>query len=235
METLQSLLDSSTMPILTAFLLGLLTAINPCPLATNIAAIGYISKNMENRNRIFINGLLYTLGRIIAYTGLAFILILILRDGTSAFPIQKFFARWGGRILGPALMLVGLFLLFGERLNLPKFGFGGNGEKYKKYGGFGALLLGILFALAFCPASAVLYFGMLIPLSVTADGGIFLPVVFAIATSLPVIAAAWFLAYSASAIGGFYGKMQTIQKWMNRIVGILFLAIGGYYCLIFLF
>ena len=107
MEWLQSLLDSSTTPALTAFLLGLLTAISPCPLATNIAAIGFTGKDIENRHRIFRNGLLYTLGRIMAYTLLVIILISILEIGSSLFGIQKFIGKYGELVLGPALLLIG--------------------------------------------------------------------------------------------------------------------------------
>lgn len=114
MEWLQSLLDSSTTPALTAFLLGLLTAISPCPLATNIAAIGFIGKDIENRHRIFRNGLLYTLGRVMAYTLLGIILILILEEGSSLFGIQKFIGKYGEMLLGPALLFIGLFMLFGH-------------------------------------------------------------------------------------------------------------------------
>ena len=107
MEWLQTLLDSSTTPALTAFLLGLLTAVSPCPLATNIAAIGFISKDIENRRRIFLNGLLYTFGRVIAYTLLGIVLILILKEGSSLFGIQKFIGKYGELVLGPALLLIG--------------------------------------------------------------------------------------------------------------------------------
>ena len=231
MEWLQTLLDSSTTPALTAFLLGLLTAVSPCPLATNIAAIGSIGRNVESRRRIFLNGLLYTLGRIIAYTVLGIVLILILREGASLFGIQKFIGRYGELILGPALLLIGLFMLFGSRLRLPSFGFRGNGEGLARKGGFGALLLGMLFAMAFCPTSGVLYFGMLIPMSATAAAGYLLPVLFALATALPVLIVAWILAFSVQRIGSFYGRMQTVQKWLNRIVGGIFVGIGIYYCI----
>lgn len=231
MEWLQTLLDSSTTPALTAFLLGLLTAVSPCPLATNIAAIGFIGRNVESRRRIFLNGLLYTLGRIIAYTVLGIVLILILREGASLFGIQKFIGRYGELILGPALLLIGLFMLFGSRLRLPSFGFRGNGEGLARKGGFGALLLGMLFAMAFCPTSDVLYFGMLIPMSATAAAGYLLPVLFALATALPVLIVAWILAFSVQRIGSFYGRMQTVQKWLNRIVGGIFVGIGIYYCI----
>ena len=229
MDGLQTLLDNSSTPVLTAFLLGLLTALSPCPLATNIAAISFIGKEMEDRKRVFRNGLLYTLGRILAYTLLGFVLILILKEGSSMFGIQKTIGTWGERVLGPALLVIGLFMLFGDRLNLPQFGFKGNAEGLARKGGWGALLIGILFALAFCPTSGVLYFGMLIPLSATTTAGYLLPAVFAIATALPVLVVAWILAFSVQQMGRFYGRMRTVQRWMNLFVGVLFIGIGIYY------
>lgn len=229
MDGLQTLLDNSSTPVLTAFLLGLLTALSPCPLATNIAAIGFIGKEMEDRKRVFRNGLLYTSGRILAYTLLGFVLILILKEGSSMFGIQKTIGTWGERVLGPALLVIGLFMLFGDRLNLPQFGFKGNAEGLARKGGWGALLIGILFALAFCPTSGVLYFGMLIPLSATTTAGYLLPAVFAIATALPVLVVAWILAFSVQQMGRFYGRMRTVQRWMNLFVGVLFIGIGIYY------
>lgn len=235
MEWLQSLLDNGTTPALTAFLLGLLTAISPCPLATNIAAIGFIGKNIENRKRLFRNGVLYTLGRIIAYTVLGIILIIVLKEGASMFGIQQFIARYGELIIGPALLLIGLFMLVSDKLNLPSFGFNGGGERLTTHGSWGAMLLGILFALAFCPTSGIFYFGMLIPMSATATAGYLLPVLFAVATALPVLVVAWVLAFSAQHIGKVYGRIQIIQKWLNIAVSILFLAIGSYYCTTTLF
>ena len=224
MDWLQTLLDNSSTPVWTAFLLGLLTALSPCPLATNIAAIGFIGKDIENRRRIFWNGLLYTLGRILSYTLLGVVLILILKEGSNMFGIQKTIGVWGELVLGPLLFLIGLFMLLGDRLNLPQFGFQGNAEGLARKGGWGAL-----FALAFCPTSGVFYFGMLIPMSATATAGYLLPVVFAIATAIPVLVVAWILAFSVQQLGNFYGKMQKVQKWMNRIVGVLFIVIGIYY------
>ena len=229
MEFLQNLLDNSSMPIATAFLLGLMTAISPCPLATNIAAIGFIGKDIEIRRRIFTKGLLYTFGRIMAYTLLGIILLVIVKGGDSLFGIQKFISKFGGKVIGPILFLVGLYMLIGSKLNLPSFGFKGNGEKLATKGYLGALLLGLLFAMAFCPSSAIFYFGMLIPLSATVSGGWLLTIVFAVATALPVLLIAWVLAFSSNSIGRFYGKMQVIQKWLNWIVGGLFVAIGVYY------
>ena len=233
MEWLQTLLDSSTTPVLTAFLLGLLTAISPCPLATNIAAIGYIGKDIEDRRRVFLNGLLYTAGRIVAYTVLGLVLILIIRQGASMFGIQKFIGTWGELLLGPALIVIGLLMLFSHRLNLPQFGFNGsNVEGLKKHGGWGAFLLGVLFAMAFCPTSGMFYFGMLIPMSATATLGYLLPAVFAFATALPVLIVAWLLAFSMQEVGRFYGWMKGIERWTTIIVGVLFVLIGLYECYI---
>ena len=234
MEFLHSLLENSNIPIFTAFILGILTAISPCPLATNITAIGYISKDIGSRHRIFWGGILYTLGRVIAYTVLGVILISILREGASMFAVQKAISHYGEILVAPALILVGVFMLFGHHLNLPKFGFSGGGNWTQK-GGTGALLLGILFSLAFCPTSGVFYFGMLIPMSAAEAGGYLLPVIYAVATGLPVIIVAWILAYSVAGLGKFYNRVQVFQKWFNRIVAILFILVGVYYAIMYYF
>lgn len=233
MEYLQSLLENSNLPVLTAFILGLLTAISPCPLATNITAIGFISKDIESKHRIFWSGILYTAGRVITYTLLGFILIPILREGSSMYAIQKIVSKYGEMVIAPALILIGLYLLFGERLNLPKFGFSGGNGKLSHKGSLGALLLGILFALAFCPTSGVFYFGMLIPMAAAETGGYLLPVVFAIATGLPVLIVAWILAYSVASLGKFYKRMQVFEKWFRKAVAFLFIAVGIYYGIIY--
>lgn len=190
----------------------------------------FIGKDIEDRKRIFLNGLLYTLGRVLSYTLLGVILIMVLKGGASMFGIQQTVGVWGEFVLGPLLVAIGLFMLFADRLNLPKFGFNGNAEGLVKKGGWGALLIGILFALAFCPTSGVFYFGMLIPLSATVPAGYLLPVVFAVATSLPVLVVAWVLAFSVQQIGRLYGRMQVLQRWMNLLVGGVFILTGIYYC-----
>lgn len=232
MDFLQNLLDNSNIPVITAFLLGLLTAISPCPLATNITAIGFISKDIGNRNNIFLGGLLYTLGRVVAYTVLGIILISILKEGSSMFSLQKGINEYSEMLIAPVLIFVGIFMLFGDRLNLPKFGFSGTGRTEKLKGNLGSLLLGVLFALAFCPTSGLFYFGMLIPMSATEPGGYLLPVVYAVATGLPVVLVAWILAYSVAGIGKFYNRIQIFQKWFNRVVAALFIAVGIYYAYI---
>lgn len=232
MEWLQSLINSETTPVLTAFLLGLLTAISPCPLATNIAAIGYICKDTKKSRNILKNGLLYCLGRMLAYTILAVVLVSILKSGMSMFGLQKFVSTWGEKLLGPALVIMGLLMLFGNKLNMPSFGFKGNAEGLKNRGAWGALLLGVLFAMAFCPTSGMFYFGMLIPMATATSAGSLLAVVFAIATALPVLIVAWLLAFSINSLGNFYGNMKTIEHWTSVIVGSLFVLIGLYECYI---
>jgi cytochrome c-type biogenesis protein len=231
MEYLQHLLDNNSAPFWTAIILGLMTAISPCPLATNITAIGFISKDIENKRKIFINGLLYTLGRAISYTSLG----IILYFGASKFRVAMFFQIYGERILGPLLIVIGILMLDIIKIKFPAFS--KLSDKFsssaKKGSGWSALLLGIIFALAFCPYSGVLYFGMLIPISIASPSGLYLLFIFAIATGLPVIIIAWLLAYSVSSIGGFYNKLKTFEKWFRIIVAVLFILVGLYYSYIF--
>ncbi|MDT3367516.1 MAG: aromatic aminobenezylarsenical efflux permease ArsG family transporter [Bacteroidota bacterium] len=233
MNFLQSILENSSVPVITAFILGLLTAVSPCPLATNITAIGFIGKDIENRHRIFINGLLYTLGRILTYTVLGFILIPILREGASMFSVQKAVSKYGEILIAPLLIVIGIYMLDLIKLNIPKISVNGEYVKKRTKGSWGALFLGILFSLAFCPSSGIFFFGMLIPLSAAEAGGYLLPVVYAIATGLPVILVAWVLAYSVAGLGKFYNRIQVFEKWFRKIVAILFIAVGIYYAVMF--
>lgn len=233
MDFLQSILDNTSIPAITAFILGILTAISPCPLATNITAIGFIGKDIENHHRIFINGLLYTLGRIITYTILGFILIPILREGASMFSVQKAVSKYGEMLIAPLLIVIGIYMLDIIKLNLPKINFNRNNLKRKTKGSWGALFLGILFSLAFCPTSGIFYFGMLMPMSAAETGGYLLPVVYAIATGLPVILVAWVLAYSVAGLGKLYNRIQVFEKWFRKVVAILFIAVGIYYAVMY--
>jgi cytochrome c biogenesis protein CcdA len=226
---LQTVLENTNMPWVAAFILGLLTALSPCPLATNITAVGVIGKEIENPKRVFVHGLLYTFGRAFTYTLLGAILIFLLRGGSSVFGIQKFVGKYGEMFLPYLLIVIGLCIVFDEKIKLPSFGYKGDGDNLKQRGGWGAFLIGVIFALAFCPTSGVFYFGMLIPLSVTAAGGYFLPIIFAVATSLPVIIVAWIIAFSVNKIGDFYSKMKSFQKWFYLIVGVLCIGVGIYY------
>ena len=233
MNFLQSILENSSVPVITAFILGLLTAVSPCPLATNITAIGFIGKDIENRHRIFINGLLYTLGRVVTYTVLGFILIPILREGASMFAVQKAVSKYGEILIAPLLIVIGIYMLDLIKLNIPKISINGEYVKKRTKGSWGALFLGIIFSLAFCPSSGIFFFGMLIPLSAAEAGGYLLPVVYAIATGLPVILVAWVLAYSVAGLGKFYNRIQVFEKWFRKIVAILFIAVGIYYAVMY--
>jgi len=230
MQFLQNILESSQYGFVTAFILGLMTAISPCPLATNISAIGFISRDIENRRRVFIKGLVYTLGRAISYTGLG----IILYFGASKMHVSMLFQGWGEKLLGPILILIGLFMLDFIKIKFP--GFSGLTEKigeHSKRSYWGTLLLGMVFAMAFCPYSGVLYFAMLIPMTITSVSGLYLPIVFAIATGLPVIIFAWLLAYAVGNVGKLYDRIKLFELWFRRIVAVLFILVGIYYIMIF--
>lgn len=233
MDFLQNLLSNSNIPVLSAFLLGLATAISPCPFATNITAIAYVSRDIENKRRVFFSGIVYTLGRAITYT----LIGLIFYFGASQFKIAGFLNKYGERALGPLLITIGLFMLGIIRLNI-KGSVGISeiiGEKAQKGNFWRVLLMGIVFALAFCPYSGVLYFGMLIPITISSVSGLYLPLIFAIGTGLPVIIIAYFIAFTISGIGNFYNKIKIFELWFRRIVAVVFIGVGIYYLSIFLF
>jgi cytochrome c-type biogenesis protein len=230
MELLQGILENTQYSFVTAIILGLMTAISPCPLATNISAIGFISRDIENRNRVFISGLVYTLGRAVSYTVLAVILFF----GANQFSVTMLFQGWGEKLLGPLLILIGLFMLGVIKLNLP--GLSGLADKIgekSKQSYWSTLLLGMVFALAFCPYSGVLYFAMLIPMTVTSASGLYLPIVFAFATGLPVILFAWLLAFAVGNVGKTYNRIKAFELWFRRVVAALFILVGVYYSVIF--
>jgi cytochrome c-type biogenesis protein len=226
MEFLRSILENSQYSVITAFILGLMTAISPCPLATNISAIGFISRDIENRRRVFVSGLIYTLGRAISYT----LLGLILFFGASQIKVSMIFQGWGEKIIGPVLILIGLFMLDVVKIKLPVFsGLTDKIGKQSKKSYWSTLLLGMVFAMAFCPYSGVLYFMMLIPITIASAGGLFLPVVFAVGTGVPVIIFAWLLAYAVGNVGSLYNKIKIFELWFRRIMSVLFIIVGIYY------
>ena len=230
MEFLQTILDNSQYSVLTAFVLGLMTAISPCPLATNISAIGFISRDLADRRKVFLNGLVYTLGRIISYTGLAVIIYL----GASKMDVAKIFQGWGEKLLGPLLIIIGLLMLDILKINFPGFSRLTDKLGEKSRGSYwSTLLLGMVFALAFCPYSGVLYFVMLIPISIASSSGLYLPAVFAFATGLPVIVFAWLLAYAVGNVGKLYNRIKIFELWLRRVVAVVFVGVGIYYVVIF--
>lgn len=227
MDILNVLIDNNTIPALTSFLLGILMSISPCPLATNIAAVAYLSKNLKTARSTLTSGAYYALGRAASYTLLA----VLIYCGFSSFQISKSVQGLGEKLLGPLLIFIGLAMLNIIKIKLPSDG--GKLEKIKLWladkGGLGAFLLGALFALAFCPYSAVLFFGALIPLVLKSSGGLLLPPLFALGTGLPVIVFSFFIAFSAQKIGAAFQIMQKIEKAMRYVVALIFLAVGLYY------
>ena len=224
-EFLSNLYSNTSVPLVSAFVLGLLTAISPCPLATNITAIGFIGKDLSNKNRVFNNGLVYTLGRMVSYTALAFVLFF----GADQLKILGIFQQYGEKIIGPLLIIIGIFMLGIIRFNFSAFSrFSDQFRNRSRFNYWDAFLLGVIFALAFCPYSGVLYFGMLIPMTVSTSG-LYLPVVFAIATGIPVIIFAWLIAYAISGMGSLYKKIKSFEYWFRKVVAVLFMGIGIYY------
>ena len=227
MDFINYLIDSYNIPLLTAFLLGVLTSISPCPLATNITAIAYISKEIKTVKNTLLNGLFYTMGRGISYTLLA----ILIYFGLSSFQISNIFQGWGDKVLGPILVIIGL-VMFG----VIKINFGGQNEKIEKLkkwlstkGYFGSLLLGALFALAFCPYSGVLFFGILIPLTLKSAESLLLPPIFALGTGLPVIIFSFLIAFSMQKVSRAFRIVQKIEKAMRYSVAVIFVGVGIYY------
>ncbi|MCB0447083.1 MAG: sulfite exporter TauE/SafE family protein [Gelidibacter sp.] len=231
MDFLQSLLENYNIPIVSAFILGLMTAISPCPLATNITATAFISKNISSKRKVLLSGLLYAAGRGFSYTAIG----LILYFGASKFHIARFFNQNGEKYLGPLLIIIGLIMLNSIKLNfLGKLNFQEKlSEKFKDKGLLGSFLIGVVFALAFCPYSGALFFGMLIPMTIASADGLYLPIVFAFGTGLPVILFTYLLAFTAGKVGVFYNRITKIEKVMRTVAGVVFILTGLYYLLIF--
>ncbi len=226
--SLMSFMETMSMngfPLVAAFFIGLMTALSPCPLATNITAIAYISKKIDNGRNTLLTGFVYTLGRMFTYVILASLIVYI---GVNVQAISLFLQRYGEKILGPLLIFIGLIMI--NIIKLPSLKPGNKiKEKLSEKGYWGSFLLGVLFALAFCPFSAVLYFGMLIPLALKFSDGILIPSIFAFATGLPVIIFSFILVYSVSKLGNILGKVQVFEKYTRYIMSIIFIIVGFYY------
>lgn len=224
-EYLNNLYASTSIPIVSALILGLLTAISPCPMATNITAIGYIGKDIASKKRVFMNGLIYTAGRTVSYVLLA----MILYFGADQFKISGLFQKYGEKFIGPLLIIIGLFMLGLFHIHFPSLN--RLSERFKEKLSFSYLdvfLLGIVFALAFCPYSGVLYFGILIPLTISTSG-LHLPVLFAISTGIPVLIFAWLISYTLSGVGKMYKRIKSFEFWFRKFIALTFMGIGIYY------
>jgi len=226
------MIESLYLPIISAFYLGLITSISPCPLATNIAATSFLSQHIQRTSLIFRTGIFYALGRIISYIMVAAIIIFL---SIKVNIVAMFLQRNINKMLGPILIIVGLVLLnlislnFSFKLPLPK--------KLDKLhpNVANSFLLGFLFALSFCPISAALFFGSLIPLALKSQYSIVLAVVYGFATGLPVIIFALLLSYSAKSIASYFNIINKIEVYLRKLTGIIFVLGGIYYSIIYIF
>lgn len=211
----------------TAAWLGLLTSISPCPLATNVAAISYLGRDVTSPRAVAVGGMAYTLGRTLAYLGIAGIVL----AGLLSMPdVSMTLQRVMNRLIGPILLLVGILLL--DWLRLPSFGLGRLGERGQAWaaqrGHFGAVILGALFAVSFCPVSAALFFGSLIPLSLQQGSWLAMPVVFGVGTAIPVVGFAIVVGYGSASLAKSFDKVRNFEKWSRRITAVIFLGVGLY-------
>jgi cytochrome c biogenesis protein CcdA len=209
-----------------ALWLGILTSISPCPLASNIAAVSFLSKKIVHPAAVFISGLVYTLGRMVSYALIGWIIIHSL---VSIPEIAMFLQKYMGKALGPVLMVTGLILLEILQLRLPSFSLSQHHNKLAGSGAPGAFLLGLIFALAFCPVSAALFFGSLIPLALSHSAGGVLPFVYGIGTGLPVLAFALAIALGVTSLSHWFHKLTKIELYTRRITGAIFIIAGLYY------
>lgn len=216
--------------LITAFWLGILTSISPCPLATNIAAVSYLGRHLADRRLVLISSALYTLGRMAAYTAItAIIVTAVVSTPTLSHMLQV----WGPKVIGPILVLAGAFLL--EFITIPLPSFGGQPIKPERFGLYGSFLLGFIFALSLCPVSAALFFGSLIPLAVTAGSKFVLPLVYGIGTALPVVVFAILVAAGSAKVGTLFAQITRVEKWLRTGFGSVLIAIGVYFTVIYIF
>jgi cytochrome c biogenesis protein CcdA len=227
-SVIQSLIANTEIVILIAFLLGVLTSISPCPLATNIAAVAYISRNVKNPKHAVLNGVFYTLGRIFTYSALGAGIILI---GISAIDVSLAFQSLHGRILGAVMVAAGVLMLgiININFNLP----GGSiterlSRKAAGFGLLGAFFIGVLFALAFCPYSAILFFGTLIPLGLASNEGVILPLFYGLGTGVPVLLFAGLFYFGAQGINRHVQNVSRFEKILRKFIGVIFIVIGLY-------
>ncbi|MFH1699668.1 MAG: aromatic aminobenezylarsenical efflux permease ArsG family transporter [Candidatus Zixiibacteriota bacterium] len=225
-------MDSYFLALGSAVWLGILTSISPCPLATNIAAISYIGKRVDRPGMVLLSGLMYTVGRMVTYIVLG---VMVVMSVLSIPEIAMFLQQNMNKALGPILIVVGVLLLGIFNLKLPGFGVSEKlTTRIERRGIWGAGALGLLFSLSFCPISAALFFGSLIPLAIDHQSSIVMPTVYGIGTALPVVVFAVLIALGARYVGSLFNKIRVFEKWARRLTAVAFILIGIYYSLIFL-
>jgi len=212
---------------------GILTAISPCPLATNIAAVSFIARRVDNPKAAIATGVLYAIGRSAVYVALGALLVASVLAAPS---VSHWLQKYMNKILGPLLILVGMILL--DLISIGSFGTGLGQRVGKRVEGWGVgagLALGVVFALSFCPSSAALFFGSLLPLSIKAESTWLLPSIYGISTALPVIVFAALIAVGAKAVGSAFNKVGAFERWARRVTGVIFVGVGICFCLRFIF
>lgn len=225
-------MDSYAVSVGSAVWLGILTSISPCPLATNIAAITYIGRRVDQPGQVLLAGLLYAVGRMATYVLLG---VLAVASVLSVPDVAMFLQKNMNKFLGLILIAVGLLLMRPINVRLPGMGVSEKLQaRVDRWGVWGAGLMGLLFALSFCPVSAALFFGSLIPIAVEQESSILMPTVYGIGTALPVVAAAVLIALGTRFVGRLFNRLTTFEKWARRITGVVFLAVGLYYVLVYL-
>lgn len=221
------------MLLATALWLGILTSISPCPLATNIAAVSFLSKRIAHPKWVFWSGLAYTFGRMLAYAVLGAVIIASL---ASVPLVANFLQKYMNKALGPILLIVGLFLLDIIKFNFPGFSFSQDKQNALVQAGIrGAFALGVIFALSFCPISAALFFGSLIPLALQSKFGVTLPFIYGVGTGLPVLAFAVAIAAGITSLSHWFHKLTRLESYMRKITGIIFVLVGLYYTAVYVF
>lgn len=225
-------MDSIFVGLISALWLGILTSISPCPLATNIAAISFLSKKIIHPKAVLISGLSYTIGRMFSYATLGFVII----SSILSVPVMaNFLQKYMNKALGPTLIFTGLFLLDIIKFNIPSFSLS---EKHQNRlagsGAGGAFILGLIFALVFCPISAALFFGSLIPLALKSQLGTTLPFIYGFGTGLPVLLFAFVIALGVTSLKPWFNRMTKLEYYMRKITGIVFILVGLYYAGIYL-
>lgn len=218
---------------LSAAWLGILTAISPCPMATNIAAIAFVGRRVESPMKALGAGLLYAAGRMLTYVALG---ALLAESLLSAPYLSHFLQKYMNKLLGPILILVGMVLL--ELIQINVAGLSASGKMQKRVeamGWAGALLLGVAFALSFCPVSAALFFGSLVPLALKFEAGVLMSAAYGVATALPVLAFAVLIAFGAERLGRAYDALTLVERWLRRGTGGIFIAVGVYYAMVHIF
>jgi cytochrome c-type biogenesis protein len=225
-SVLQELIARSDFVLLVAFLLGVLTSISPCPLATNIAAIAYIARDVKNPRQTPLTGLAYTLGRIVAYSVLGVGILVI---GMNVIDLSLLFQGIHGKILGIIMIISGLFMIGLLHLNLTLGGGGFMGRVSRKavnFGAIGAFLIGLLFALTFCPYSAVLFFGALIPLGLASDSGLILPAIYGLGTGIPVLIFSLLFFLGVQELNKHVQNVYKLERILRQVIGLIFVALG---------